>query len=78
MGRMENALTDSSLQNLRIAGIAVRASSGGAIVWFHRTSRRRYEPRLYAPYVVAKDAVGTRLEGSDMFDCNAIRPPSLS
>jgi len=40
MGRMENALTDSSLQNLGIAGIAVRASSGGAIVWFHRTSRR--------------------------------------
>jgi len=40
MGRMENALTGSSLQNLGMAGMAVRASSGGAIVWFHRTSRR--------------------------------------
>jgi len=40
MGRMETALTGSSLQNLEIAGMAVRASSAGAIIWYHRTSRR--------------------------------------
>jgi len=40
MGRVESALTDSLLQNLEIAGMAVRASSGGAIIWSYRTSRR--------------------------------------
>jgi len=40
MGRMETALTGSSLQNLEIAGMAVRAPSGGAFIWSHLTTRR--------------------------------------